>query len=637
MKNSSTKFYYLFIAIALGAIFPTCIRLELSYDLFHTKSIILSYIYRYFISFIEIFLPCSFLIFILNFFNIKSISLRILVVFLLSFFYYIWWWSNLLEYRLLGYTRITNIHSFLILYKSKNFIFSSALIGVKFIDIIIFIFSQLGFILFLIVFYIKNSKIKNITNLSCFLFSSIISILFLMFDSYRRDSQNLRLEVITNRFNNKYWTTTLISTQAPFAQMYKISKQINMINSNSCNEIQIHKNIEELKNTPKNKIGIIGIQLESINQNIIQAKFNNNKFVMPFLNNVLNVSFYLNPSFNLLSERNTSASEFASLCALDTPSFEPFENISKFQGFCLPKILSEYRWTTYTAHANSLDFYNRGEAYPRIGFQKIFSLKDFAKLKFPSNSIGLLDWPVFQEVVKNIHWMDSNNYLHFVTLQSHSPFDPVNGIKYNLDMNSYYSGSIDKTILNRYANVAHEVDEFMEKSVKLLQIMSLKLDVNFILYFYGDHAPPIRSNIFEDAKLLNMNAKQLLVQDSIVPFGVLNIKNGILNIVRFPSNENINTIPDIQRLLALSIQNMNKCENCNKLTPIEDINYLSSILESSYKVRNNISNINQRIFINNTISFNKLKSNLEFENNTNDKIKENFNEGENKFKCNRDI
>ena len=532
----NSKFYllFLFFAIALGSIFPTYIRLELSYDLFHTRSIFLSYIYRYFISYIELLLPCSFLIFIFNFINKIPISLRILLIFLFSLFYYAWWWSNLLEYRLLGYTRITNIHSLFILYNSKKFIFSSAIIGIKLIDIIIFIFSQLGFILFLIVFSIKikHTRIRNTFNLTCFLISSLISILFLIFDSYRRDKLNLSIEVITNRFNNKYWTTTLISTQAPFLQIYKLAQQINTLNNApKCKEIKLTKSIIKFKNKSKNKISLIGIQLESINKNIIQAKFNNNKLVMPFLNNILNYSNYLNPKFNLLSERNTAASEFSSLCAIDTPSFEPFENISRFQRYCLPKILNEHSWNTYTAHANSLDFYNRGEAYPRLGFQHILSLKDFSKLELPSNSIGLLDWPVFDEVVKNIPWENSNNFLHFVTLQSHSPFDPSNGTKYHLDMSSYFSGSIDQNILNRYANAAYEVDEFMKKSVKLLQNISLKLDVNFILYFYGDHAPPIRSNLFQDAKLLSMDARKLLVHDGTVPFGVLNIKYGILNIL----------------------------------------------------------------------------------------------------------
>ncbi len=484
---------------------------------------------------------------------------------------------------------------------------------------------------------IKHTRIRNTFNLTCFLISSLISILFLIFDSYRRDKLNLSIEVITNRFNNKYWTTTLISTQAPFSQIYKLAQQINTLNNApKCKEIKLTKSIIKFKNKSKNKISLIGIQLESINKNIIQAKFNNNKLVMPFLNNILNYSNYLNPKFNLLSERNTAASEFSSLCAIDTPSFEPFENISRFQRYCLPKILNEHSWNTYTAHANSLDFYNRGEAYPRLGFQHILSLKDFSKLELPSNSIGLLDWPVFDEVVKNIPWENSNNFLHFVTLQSHSPFDPSNGTKYHLDMSSYFSGSIDQNILNRYANAAYEVDEFMKKSVKLLQNISLKLDVNFILYFYGDHAPPIRSNLFQDAKLLSMDARKLLVHDGTVPFGVLNIKNGILNILKFPPSENINTIADIQKLLILSLQSMKKCENCIELIHNEDINYLSSILEYSFKLRDNISSINQRIYMNNTISFNKLKSILELENDTNNKIQENFNVGNSSFHCKQD-
>lgn len=285
------------------------------------------------------------------------------------------------------------------------------------------------------------------------------------------------------------------------------------------------------------------------------------------------------------------------------------------------------------AHANSLDFYNRGEAYPRLGFQHILSLKDFSKFELPSNSIGLLDWPVFQKVVKNIPWENSNNFLHFVTLQSHSPFDPSNGTKYHLDVSSYYSGNIDLNILNRYANAAHEVDEFMQNSVKLLQDISFKLDVNFIIYFYGDHAPPIRSNLFQDAKLLHMDAKQLLVHDGTVPFGVLNIKNGILNILKFPSSENINTIADVQKLLLFSIQSIKKCGKCIELIHNEDINYLSTILEYSSKARNNISVINQRIFMDNNVSFNKFNSILEIENDTNNKIQENFNLGKNSFHC----
>ena len=81
---------------------------------------------------------------------------------------------------------------------------------------------------------------------------------------------------------------------------------------------------------------------------------------------------------------------------------------------------------------------------------------------------------------------------------------------------------------------------------------------------------------------------------------------------------------------------MKKCENCIELIHNEDINYLSSILEYSFKLRDNISSINQRIYMNNTISFNKLKSILELENDTNNKIQENFNVGNSSFHCKQD-
>ncbi len=580
----------------------------------------------------ELSLPCFILVFLFYF---KRKYQRIFIV-ILCFSCHFWWLSNLLEYRLLGYSRITNIYSLMMLFKSKNFIFSSAAIGLNLLDIVFLVVSLLGFSIFFFLFLKKAPLVKKgkYIFLSAFIALFLISFSFLGYDSYRKNYQGNILEVFNSRFNDRYWTITLVTTQAPFPEIYKIAQQIQGKNNvSNCENDVLKYNVAKYNQVDKNKIGIIGIQLESINENIIKAKFTNNQPVMPFLNNLVSASRQLTNSFYMLSERNTAASEFSSLCGLDAPSEEPFENISRFHGVCLPNILNEQGWQTYTAHANSLDFYNRGEAYSRLGFQHLFSLKEFSKLNLPLNSIGFLDWPVFHEVVKSIPWSNSNSFLHFVTLQSHVPFDPANGIRFHLNTETYLSGDIDRNTLDRYANVSNEVDGFMEKAVNQLSDISKKLDVTFVVYFYGDHAPPLRSDSFHDAKLLNMDIKQLLVKDGTIPFGVLTIKKGVLHILKYSSGQNINTIADIQKLLNLAIQSETTCKNCTETISQENVAYLSSILKTASVNRSLLDGAKQRIFLESVVSFDASSNGLMISPSPNDKVQANYQESGDLFQC----
>jgi phosphoglycerol transferase MdoB-like AlkP superfamily enzyme len=177
----------------------------------------------------------------------------------------------------------------------------------------------------------------------------------------------------------------------------------------------------------------------------------------------------------------TANSEFEVLCGFPvTKNTVKFERQLLNEVPCLPRILADKGYKTVVSHPNVAVFWNRVNAYHRVGFQTYWSEKDFDLDDINREFLG--DSSLYRQVLGKIS----------STLESKAPI---------LDYNVTYFGHWDYPLnesrppqitstskveeVNGYANTTYYKSREFVEFVKNLQ----KSDPNGIIVAFGDHLP----------------------------------------------------------------------------------------------------------------------------------------------------
>ena len=176
----------------------------------------------------------------------------------------------------------------------------------------------------------------------------------------------------------------------------------------------------------------------------------------------------------------SAKSEFEVLCGV--PELQPLGDMTfnylggKDVSFCLPSLLSKYKFKTVSITGTDLHFHNAKNAYPSIGFKKIISKNDLDKNDL--DGIHPSDESMFYRAYNEIlNKKDKNLFLYLFTAAGHSPYK-LNSIKRPKISNNQY--------FDRISYTEKELKEF------LIKLELLNLETSIIIA--GDHAT-------EDVKL----------------------------------------------------------------------------------------------------------------------------------------
>jgi phosphoglycerol transferase MdoB-like AlkP superfamily enzyme len=224
---------------------------------------------------------------------------------------------------------------------------------------------------------------------------------------------------------------------------------------------------------------IILISLEST-QSFVINKSINGKEITPFLNNFLKESYYFDNFYHQTGQGKTSDAEFLvenSLYPLGRGSV--FFTHSSNEYNATPEILKQQGYYTAMLHANNKSFWNRDMMYPKLGFDRYFSLADYQV--DPSNSIGwgLKDKEFFEQSITHLKSLPQPFYTKFITLTNHFPFELDEEDKM---VDEYESNS---RTLNRYFPTVRYTDEAVKHFITRLKEEGLY--ENSIIIMYGDH------------------------------------------------------------------------------------------------------------------------------------------------------
>ncbi|MHC0037778.1 LTA synthase family protein [Pseudoneobacillus sp. C159] len=225
---------------------------------------------------------------------------------------------------------------------------------------------------------------------------------------------------------------------------------------------------------------IVLISLESTQGFVINQKVNG-KEITPFLNDLIEHSFYFDHVFDQTAQGKTSDAEFM----IDT-SLYPLASGSVFVRrpentfYSLPHILKDNQpYYAAVFHGNVPTFWNRDVMYQTLGYDRFFSKEDYIVTDENSINYGIKDIPFFTQSIKHLKKIPQPYYAKFLTLTNHFPF--------LLDEHDRFidEADTDVDVVNRYVTTVRYMDQALETFFAKLKQEGMYENTVFVLA--GDH------------------------------------------------------------------------------------------------------------------------------------------------------
>ncbi|MCM3650459.1 LTA synthase family protein [Metabacillus litoralis] len=264
----------------------------------------------------------------------------------------------------------------------------------------------------------------------------------------------------------------------------KTSAQRALADSNSLVEIENYVNAN--RKDPKDELygvaegrNVILISLESLQSFLINEKLNGEE-ITPYLNDLIEESYYFENFYHQTGQGKTSDSEFIvdnSLYPLGRGAVYFTNSSNEYKA--TPEILKDYGYYSTIFHANNKSFWNRDIMYETLGYDRFFDVNSYEVTEENSIGWGLKDVDFFEQTVPIMDELPQPFYTRLITLTNHFPFELGEEDKLidEFDSNS-------KT-LNQYIPTVRYLDESIKHFFEKLK----ETDVydNSIIVLYGDH------------------------------------------------------------------------------------------------------------------------------------------------------
>jgi len=205
--------------------------------------------------------------------------------------------------------------------------------------------------------------------------------------------------------------------------------------------------------------------------------------VTPNLNRLISRSWYFPNHFSGVGRGTTSDAEFL----VNTSLYPPTQGAASLMYAdrelpSLPRMLREQGYGAFTFHTNTVEYWNRSQLYPAIGFTRYFDKKYFGTAD--TIAFGASDRVLFDKTLaelQSLHNSEKPFYAQVITMSSHFPFTEVPSKRRTLPIVDPYTGTIE----GDYFTEIHYTDAEIGRFVEELDRSGLLDDS--ILVIYGDH------------------------------------------------------------------------------------------------------------------------------------------------------
>ncbi|MBD2868275.1 LTA synthase family protein [Paenibacillus sp. IB182493] len=242
---------------------------------------------------------------------------------------------------------------------------------------------------------------------------------------------------------------------------------------------------------------VIILQMESFQNFLVNLKIDGQE-ITPNINKLVNENYYFKHFYQQVGQGNTSDAEFV----VNTSFYIPPRGAATMEYAdkelpSLPKLLSAHGYDTTTFHTNVVEFWNRGELYKGLGFDRYYDQKFFGTddtIFFGSSDERL--YAKTAEELDRMHKSGKPFYSHVISMTAHHPFTiPEN--KYKMTLPERY----EDTFVGDYIRSQNYADYALGVFIEDLKARGIWDDSLILLY--GDHLGlPIYSLDREDKELM---------------------------------------------------------------------------------------------------------------------------------------
>ena len=222
------------------------------------------------------------------------------------------------------------------------------------------------------------------------------------------------------------------------------------------------------------------IQVESLQDSFIGQSYGG-KEITPYLNRLIQKSFYFRDYFELLGFGNSSDAEYVSLqSTFSDTELGAYEDYAGTETMGLPKLAQKAGYQTLSMHGNTGTFYHRQEVHARVGFEQVYMGESYEQDEIIG--MGLSDESFFRQSLPRIEEANrAGKFLGFmITLTCHGPFEMP-------EKNQVFAVEPDlrNTTFARYLNAVYYTDWAIKQFMTELEEKGILQ--NTVVAIYGDH------------------------------------------------------------------------------------------------------------------------------------------------------
>ncbi|MFS0724519.1 LTA synthase family protein [Paenibacillus sp. 1P07SE] len=242
---------------------------------------------------------------------------------------------------------------------------------------------------------------------------------------------------------------------------------------------------------------LIIIQMESFQTFLINLELDGQE-ITPHMNRLMNEHFYFPNFYQQVGQGNTSDAEFVVNTSFYIPPRGAASGVYAGKQLpSLPKLLKEHGYQSATFHTNVVEFWNRGELYEAIGFDRYYDEAFFGKedtIFFGASDEVLYDKSA-DEIIR-MHRSGEPFYAQVISMTAHHPFT-IPQEKHRMTLPERY----EKTFVGDYILSQNYADHALGEFIDDLKESGVWEDSLVIIY--GDHLGlPIYSLTRTDKELM---------------------------------------------------------------------------------------------------------------------------------------
>lgn len=296
---------------------------------------------------------------------------------------------------------------------------------------------------------------------------------------------------------------------------------------------------------------LIIIQMESFQNFLIHLSIDGHE-ITPNMNKLADSSLYFPRFFQQVGQGNTSDAEFIVNTSFYVPPDGPATEIYAPKELpSLPKLLQSQGYDTATFHTNAVDFWNRGELYSALGFNRYYDKPFFGE--DDTLFYGASDEVLYSKTATELARMNESSqpfYSQVISMSSHNPFS-IPEDKYQMTLPERFEG----TFVGDYIRAQNYADYALGQFIAELKENGVWDDSLVVLY--GDHRGlPIFSLKDEDKTLMEEILDHEYTERDLINIPLVIASEGVVT----PSVNNqlggqVDILPTVTNLLGVSLDN----------------------------------------------------------------------------------